>query len=1034
LNARLFQLVVISFFCPIVGKAVPLVFEPNRGQAAPDIQYLTRAHGYSAFLRPTEVTILASRTGAPAVSMAVVGARADAAVEGIEPTGGVSNYLKGPTPSAQYVGVPHFRGVYYHDIYKGIDLIWRAAEDSLEYDFRLTPGAPFELIRLKFDAQSTLHLNANGDLLVSKGGATLRQHAPHAYQDLSQGRSEVPIRFRLLAGNQVVFRLGKYDSSIPLVIDPLLSYASYLGGEGIDVGAAVAIDSSGNMYLTGRSNSVTFPIGAFPIKGQIDPTKDLSDAFVSKVSPSGNLIYSTFLGGEFEDSALGIAVDALGSAVVVGFTTSPDFPLVNSTEAFVSGGPGQCYANILTVNPAVGCDAFVAKLNSAGNALVFSALLGGGGNDVATAVALDPSGNAYVAGWTGSSGFPTTPGVLQSNQKGSQNSFVAKFEPSGKIDYVTLVGGSGTDTANGIAVDSAGHAYVVGDTSSMDFPAVAAVQGMNRRGGSTGTDAFAYELDTTGRSLIFSTFWGGSGAELGLAIALDTASNIYIVGATESTNFPTTPGVIQTSLAGTRDSFLAKFSSSGASILYSTYFGKEGTERADGVAVDANGSPYAAMSVTSTDLPVVSGFSGFRGGLSDGYLVRFDPTGANILGSTYWGGTGADILLKVALDNRGNFYAAGYGDSANLLLTSGAVRTQSGGGGADAYLVRVAFTPEVGALALSASQLTFSGVVGSPIAKQSITLTPEAGTNPNWRIDVSTALGNWLGASLASGSGTANIDITVDPSGLQAGSYSGTITVVNTSLNTSTPVPVSLTLSDAIGPLTPSGVVNGASFQGGPIAPGEIITIFAPNIGPPVLTGLALDASGKVATTLAETQVLFGNTPAALVYAQQNQIACVVPYSVVAATVQLRVLHKGTTSSAIVLPVTDTSPALFSADSSGSGQAAALNEDQSPNGPANAAARGSVIVLFGTGEGQTDPPGVDGLVASTILPKPLLPVSVSIGGKLGEVIYVGAAPGAVAGALQLNVRIPPDAGTGPQSVVVSIGTKSSTSGVTIALR
>ena len=469
--------------------------------------------------------------------------------------------------------------------------------------------------------------------------------------------------------------MGSYDTARPLVIDPLLVYSTYLGGSDNDSGAAIAVDLSGNAYVTGVTTSTDFPTQ--------DPWQATSagaqDAFVAKFDPSGSLVYCTYFGGGADDYGNGIAVDSFGQAYVTGYTTSSDFPTTpGAYQTAYRGGEG---------------DAFVAKFNSSGSALVYSTYLGGSGYDVATAIAVDPSGNAYVTGYNYLSDFPTTAGAYQTANKGSLDVVIAKLNPSGSgLVYSTYLGGSGDDYGLGIAIDASGNAYVTGHSGWSDFPLKNPVQATF--GGYY--DAFVAKINPAGSALVYSTYLGGSGMEIGRGVAVDPFGNAYVVGHTASSNFPTTPGAYQQTFGGGEDAFVAKINSSGSGLVYSTYLGGTGSERGNGIAVDPAGNAYVTGQNYQGGFPMKDPVqAAYHYESFEGFVTKVNSSGSGLVYSTYLGGTGNDLGLGIAVDPLGNAYVVGFTYSTDFPTTPGAYQATNGGI-SDAFVAKIAGDPTVG--------------------------------------------------------------------------------------------------------------------------------------------------------------------------------------------------------------------------------------------------------------------------------------------------------------------------------------------------
>ena len=457
---------------------LPLAFEANHGQTDAHVKFLSHTGGYTLFLTGDEAVLalngkkastdkakiarvahtLPSSVAAPkaggVLQMKLRHANPAAKVTGVNELAGTSNYFIGNDPAKWRTDVPTYAKVKYEGIYSGIDLVYYGNQRQLEYDFIVSPGANPHRIQFDVRGAKRIRQNENGELVFEVGKDEIRWHKPLVYQERNGTRQKIAARYALKDENRVGFVVAKYDSGRPLYIDPLI-YSTYLGGSGWDVGYGIAVDSSGNAYVTGYTASTDFPVtpGAFQTtcNGGSDCGAN-EDAFVTKFNPSGSaLVYSTYLGGSGSERGYGIAVDSSGNAYVTGYTTSTDFPVTPSAFQTTGGG------------------AFVTKFNPSG-ALVYSTYLGSIG-DGGYGVAVDSSGDAYVTGVTASTNFPTTPGAFQTTFSGVSDAFVTKVNPSGSaLAYSTYLGGSGQDGGFGIAVDISGNAYVTGGTSSTDFP------------------------------------------------------------------------------------------------------------------------------------------------------------------------------------------------------------------------------------------------------------------------------------------------------------------------------------------------------------------------------------------------------------------------------------------------------------------------------------------------------------------------------------------------------------------------------------
>jgi beta-propeller repeat-containing protein/centrosomal CEP192-like protein/HYDIN/CFA65/VesB family protein len=670
---------------------LPLSFEENRGQTDARVKYLARGKGYTLFLTPDE-SVLAFRyfvetpdgkTASPAapaigpkskkgkwsqavLDLQLTGARSHAKIQAIEPLPGISNYFIGNDASQWRTGIPNYRKVVYRNVYPGVDAAYYGNPGMLETDFIVAPGANPGAIEMRVSGAQKIRVDESGDLILETEAGEVRLHKPVAYQEAGGARHEVAGGYRLRGEDRIAFSVGAYDRKQPLIIDPTLTYSTYLGGSGGDQATSVAVNGAGEAFVTGFTSSPNFPTKTPIQSGLGGGGAATENAFVSEFLADGSaLVFSTYLGGGASDQGFSIALDSTGDPYIVGAAQSSDFPLQNplanqnamtgsqcgfvtnltnnGTTLFFStylcGGTDDAAtavaldvnkdiyvtgftesANFPTVNPvqaslAGGQNAFVMELAPAantppnGSSIFFSTFFGGGG-DFANGIALDANANIYIAGFTPSSVFPTK-NPVQANLNGSTNAFIAEIKLSpaagNSTVYSTYLGGSTNDSANGIAVDAAGNAYVTGTAGSPDFPLVNSLQAPD-----AGGDPFVTKIAAGGGTLDFSTLFGGGG-DSARAIALDSSNNIYIAGSTPAADFPTRLP-LQADLPGFSSvGFVAELKTDGSDFIFSSYFGGSftlsgGADTANGIAVDSNGNIYLAGAAGTVDFPTVNPF------------------------------------------------------------------------------------------------------------------------------------------------------------------------------------------------------------------------------------------------------------------------------------------------------------------------------------------------------------------------------------------------------------------------------------------
>ncbi len=642
---------------------LPLSFEANRGQSDARVNFLSRGSGYSLFLTNDTAIFSFRATKAKAnidgpqvrpkpaelakagavLRMKLVKANSSAKVTGEDELPGKTNYFIGNDPREWTTNVANYAKVRYEGVYSGIDLVYHGNQRQLEYDFVVKPGANPSQIEMEFNGATKMRQEHNGDLRLETEQGEIRWKKPIAYQEKDGARKFVNVRFLRLRGHTIGFRLGAYDQSRALTIDPVVGfigftgYSTFLGGTiSDDSGYAIAVDSAGNAYVTGNARSPDFPTTerAFQPTYNGDSGHYYGEAFVTKVNPSGTaLVYSTFLGGSDWTYGQGIAVDGMGNAYVTGYTQATNFPTYNAYQ--LSGG------------------AFVTKLNPSGSELVYSTYITGA--VIGRAIAVTSSGNAYVTGQVNSPYSSSLPSFTATSQfLGSPanvtfdnvDAFVTEFDPAGAMVYSVEFGGGGYDAGRGIVVDRQGNAIVAGVTQSADFPTTNAFQASfagDTYNDGGGDDAFVTKLNASGTALLYSTYLGGSGGDQANGIAVDTSDNVYVIGNTQSPDFPTR-NAFQPKIGGAElpygaypaNAFITKLDSSGRPV-YSTFFD---ISTGDGIAVDAFGDAFLVglsevSELNSSGSALV--YSAGLGGISEpGSGIAVDAAGyAYVAGTTF---------------------------------------------------------------------------------------------------------------------------------------------------------------------------------------------------------------------------------------------------------------------------------------------------------------------------------------------------------------------------------------------------------------
>lgn len=671
-----------------VGQ-LPLQFVANEGQTDPSVRFMAHGPGYNLFLTLREALLALSSPGRrqpPAVlRLQFVGASDETSVAGQGRLPGVVNYYLGREPSRWHTGIPTYSEIRYQELYPAVDLLFFGNHGQLEHDFVVAPGGDPDVIRLRVQGAGRLKIDRKGDLVLAIAGGELRLLKPFIYQEVAGKRRPIEGGYVLRDEDEFGFRVAAYDTGRPLVIDPVLSYSTYFGGSGDDYGYGIAVDAAGSVYLTGATNSTDFPLmnpfqsglsgGGVDCPSDDVPYRLCYDVFVTKLNASGTaLVYSTYLGLPGDDEGHGIAVDLAGNAYITGLISLNSEPL---PDMFI-----YKYAQVARLNPA-GAVTYWATFGSV--------------ESKGLAIATDSDGWAYITGEVASSGFPTTPGAIQAEREEVIDAFVVVIDPSNnELVYSTYLGGEGEycelcySSGRGIAVDGTGMIYVTGQAAA-SFPTT---PNAYQRTFDGLWKAFVTKINPNGlgmAGLVYSTYLGGTTlSDFGYAIALDGNGKVYVTGATQTDDFPTTAGAFDRTcgtdgicnttqnmvcdyvlpgqlpichLDAKSDVFVSKLdlSKSGlASLVYSTYIGGAGHESGYGIAVDPSGNVYVTGKTASPNFPLLKPLQVAIGGNKDAFALRLNQAGSGLDYSSFLGGGGDDVGEGIAVDTAGNAYLTGW--------------------------------------------------------------------------------------------------------------------------------------------------------------------------------------------------------------------------------------------------------------------------------------------------------------------------------------------------------------------------------------
>ncbi|HEY7098808.1 MAG TPA: SBBP repeat-containing protein [Terriglobales bacterium] len=854
----------------------PFVFEANQGQTDPRVKFMARGSGYGLFLTSDQAVLSLKRSRSTqkqqVIAMQLTGAHQDPAIRGVDLLPGKSNYLIGNDPAKWHRNVPQFARVQYGNVYPGIDLVYYGEQGQLEYDFVVAPGSNPDAIGWKFDGVKDLKVDAKGNLVLANEGEAVVFRAPSVYQQVGNEKTTVIGRFVLRAANEAGFEVGPYDRSRALIIDPVLTYSSYLGGAGgegcfaitsIPTSGcpAIAVDPASNIYVAGTTTSTDFPSVTSP-----DPFQGSNaggaDVFVTKFNITGTVIqFSTYLGGTNDDTSAAIAVDSASNVYVTGTTASnTDFPIMAANA--VQAGPMSA-----------GNHVFASELLPDGTDLAYSTYLGGTGTDTATGLALDFHAKMYLTGTTTSTDLPVTANAFQETSRATNQFFIAKIDPvaadpTAANAYLSYLGGAtpstGTVSGGGIAVDTSSNVYVTGGTTFTDM-------GLNSsQAQAGGSDAFVGKFTLTNPATtqeVYLTYLGGTGEDIGYGVAVDTSFNAYITGSTTSTDvttftrdpeFSTSVVPFQPSNGGGTDAFVAKIGSAPPTdgtnypLNYFSYLGGAGTDVGLGIAVDGSQGARLTGYTDSAAFHLAHEFQSTIGGGNDAFVARIDTTSTDPDSvahfSSYHGGSGDDRGTGIAIDPLGNTYVSGETASTNFPVVGAFQGAISGS--SDAFISKIGPTANF-TMTVTASPTPAVGV-GNPVTFTfTVTNTGDLASGVTFTDTLPAANATFVSATATGGScggATGTPPTVVCNLGTMNSNAVATITVIITPTAAPTSLSNSATLTVANSSFTVSSsasvTVNDYSISANPLSVTE-------PAGVPANYTLTLTPTGAIPNSIA---------------------------------------------------------------------------------------------------------------------------------------------------------------------------------------
>jgi hypothetical protein len=819
-------------------SSLPLTFQANQGQTASQVKFLSQGRGYTAFLtasgmmlslRPSEGVARQSlaqgtslRTAAaqsPAMlQFTLVGAASNPVVTGEEMQPGKVNYFFGNDPTKWKTNIATYGRIRYHNVYPGIDMIYYGNHRQLEYDFAIAPGADPSQIQFQIQGAKNISLDSNGDLVLDTGTGVLHFKNPVIYQESDGARIPVKGAYAMKDATHVGFNLAAFDSSKPTVIDPVLAYGTYLGGSGDEEATGVAVDSNGNVYIAGYTDSTDFPSANF---GSL-PAGDFH-VFVAKLDPTGStLLYADYIGGNNSDLDFALTIDSAGEAYLAGSTASSNFPVVNAYQPTYPGS----------------LNGFVTKVSADGSTLLYSTYLGGNGSDLPASIALDSSSNILVAGSTSSSNFPMEnayQSTISPNQGGQYGTygFLTKFTADGSaLVYSTYFAGSTnapsctisscsaspSSAIAAVVVDGSGSAYVGGTTNTYNFPTTTGVYETSTYAPENNIAGFVSKFDSSG-DLTYSTYFDEtSGVMTNIAgIAVDSLGSAYVTGsAFGDGTFPlTSTNICDPSTYGQNCefTFITKFDPTAATLLYSTFIGPYNLASATSIALDASNDAYVLASTNSTTFPLVNGIEAFStegsqfqaGSTYDVIVAEVDPLGQTELFATYLGGSGTNGSAAMALDSNANIYVAGTTEATDFPISLGSFQGIIGGN-TDSFIVKISPTAAA-AVSVTPFSLDYGTQgLGTSSASQTVLLRNMGSVALNiTSITASTGFAqtNNCGSSVPA-AGDCTLSVTFAPNAV--GSGSGSISIVDNAAGSPHVISLSGTATGAVAALSPASL------------------------------------------------------------------------------------------------------------------------------------------------------------------------------------------------------------------------------------